>query len=159
VVVRALKRTLPLLVLAALLAGCGSYTKADFTASADAICASTVRATRTITPPSAGHTGAQQLRGLGGYLARLVPLLASESRQIHALKRPVQSAHDRRLLTGYLAALTQSVAEYRQLAQAAQAGDAGAVSKAEATLAASPVTSLAGSYGLRSCAAPGATVA
>jgi hypothetical protein len=146
------------LALAVLLAGCGSYTKRDFAAGANAICASTVRATRALTPAASGQSSTQELRALSGYLDRLVPLLESESKQIHALKRPAGSARERELLTRYLAALTESVAQYKQLAAAAGAGDARAAARAEAVLEASPVTSLASRYGLRSCAAPGATV-
>jgi hypothetical protein len=114
------------LALAGLLAGCGSYTKADFTASADAICASTVRQTRSIPPPTFTSSKKEQLSALAGYLAKVVPIVQSEATHIRALKHPPQDARDRAVLSRYLAALAQTVSDYRQLAEAAgRGGDQG----------------------------------
>lgn len=139
------------MVLAATIAGCGGsgYTKHDFIARADAICASTLRQTRSIAPGTA----------LSTYLAAFVPVLEAEESQLRALRRPPGTANDRATLDHYFAALSQAVAAYRQLAAAAKSGDGQAVSDAEAALGSSPVYSLAASYGLGSCGTPSATVA
>jgi hypothetical protein len=138
------------LALAVVLAGCGGgYTKSDFVARADAICASALRQTRSI-PPGAD---------LGGYLAAVLAVVQSEATQLRALRRPPDTAGDRATLEQYFAALGQTVSDYRQLAAAAQSGDQQIVASAEASLAASPLESLAARYGLRSCGAPTATVA
>jgi hypothetical protein len=157
--VRVAGRIAALVTVLALLAGCGAYTKQDFVARADAICASTVRKTRSLTPPALIGSKAQQLRALAGYLAVVVPLVQSETTQIRALRRPSEDPRDRAALARYLAALAQSAAEYGRLAAAARRGDASAVAGAEAALGTSPVATLADRYGLRSCGTPGATVA
>jgi hypothetical protein len=137
------------LALTVLIAGCGGsgYTKHDFVTRADAICASALRQARSIAPGTALPT----------YLAQYVPVLESEATQLQALRRPPDTAHDRATLTHYFAALAQTVVEYRQLAAAARNGDQQAVTNAEAALGASPVYSLATSYGLTSCGTPGST--
>jgi hypothetical protein len=152
--VRALRATPALLALAAVLAGCGSYTRKDFITAADAICSSTQRQTRAIPPPTAST-----LPALGAYLGHVVPVLQAESKQIRALGRPVQTTAERIALDSYLTALSQSVTGYKQLQAAAAANDAKAVASAEAALRANEVASLAANYGLRSCGTPGATVA
>ena len=152
-------RIIALLALCALPAGCGSYTKGDFVASANAICASTVRQTRSIAPPSFTSSKAQQLSALAGYLADVLPIVQSEAGQIRALQTPVGSARERALLGRYRGALEQTATDYAKLAAAAKRGDAQGVTSAEAALRASQVTSLADAYGLRSCGTPGATVA
>jgi hypothetical protein len=137
------------LALAAAVAGCGgsSYSKRDFLARANAICASALRQTRSIAPGTA----------LATYLSAYVPVLESEETQLRALRRPPGTAHDRATLNQYYAALSQTVAEYRQLAAAVKSGDDQAVTNAEAALGASPVFALATSYGLSSCGTPGST--
>ena len=149
--------TLAVLTLAALAAGCGSgsYTKRDFVARADAICASTLQQTRAISPPSFSHSAEQQLSALAGYLANVVPHVQSEADQLRALRRPTQDARDRAALARYLGALARAIVDYRELAAAAKRGDAQGVASAETALRSSPVASLAASYGLDSCAAPG----
>lgn len=155
-----MKRALLLAVLAALLvAACGAYTKQDFIAGADAICASTVRQTRSLVPPSFAGSKKQQLAALGAYAGNVVPLVQSEDAHIRALQRPSEDAHSRALLARYLGALRQTVGDYEDLAAAAKRGDAAGVAGAEGELHESPVASLAAGYGLRSCAMPGATVA
>jgi hypothetical protein len=147
------------LALIVLAGGCGGgYTKRDFIARADAICASTVRQLRSIPAPSFGQSATGH-DALAGYLAAALPLVQSESRQLHALPRPPQKAADRSVLTSWLGAVAQVVEDYRQFEAAAQRGDAQRVASAEAALRASPVASLAASYGLSSCATPGATIA
>jgi hypothetical protein len=144
---------------AVLLAGCGgSETKQNFAARADAICASTVRQIRSIAPPNFTSSKAQQLSALGGYMAVVSPIVASEAKQLHALQRPAGSARARAALTRYLDALTQTAGDYQTLAAAAKRGDAQGVANAEGALRTSDVTALAQSYGLRSCGTPGATV-
>jgi hypothetical protein len=156
--VRNLGGTVILLTLTALLGACGSsYTKQDFATSADAICASAVRQTRAISPPSFSGGEAQQLSALGHYLSAVVPVLESEAAQIRALRRPGGNASDRARLASYLAALDRAVAEYRQLAAAAARGDAKLVARAEAALQAIPLAANARSYGLQACANPGST--
>jgi hypothetical protein len=151
-------RGLTVVVVAALLGGCGSYTKADFVARADAICASTVRRVRSLTPPSVGDSAAQKLRGLAGYLAEVAPLVRAESASLRALRRPTQKPGERAALARYLHALTAAAGDYVDLASSARRGDGAGVASAEAALRVSPVGSDAASYGLRSCATPGATV-
>jgi hypothetical protein len=139
-------------------AGCGNsgYTKSDFIARADAICTSTLRQTRAlVTPTSTSQPGG----ALAAYLGQLVPLVQSEADQLRALKRPSDSARDTATLTAYYSALTQIVDNYRQLADAAKRGDAQTVTDVEATLRASPVATLAASYGLRTCGTAGSTTA
>ena len=134
---------------AVIAAGCGgsSYTKHDFIVRADAICANTLRQTRSIASGSA----------LSTYLSAYVPLLESEQTQLRALRRPPGTAHDQATLERYFAALSQTVAEYRHLAAAAKAGDDQAVANAESALGSSQVYSLATSYGMSSCGTPGST--
>jgi hypothetical protein len=136
------------------LAGCGSYTKHDFITSADAICASAVRQTRAVPPPSS-----QQVSAVAPYLRTVSPILESEERQIRTLQHPAQSPRDRAALEHYLAALHQFVADFEQFAAAAAAGNAQELASAEAGLRSSPLDALATGYGLRSCGTPGATVA
>lgn len=162
--VRIVRRTLAVLAAAALsglLAGCGSYTRADFIARADAICASTLRMTRTIAPPDFGSTEAGQagaLRALVAYLARAAPLARSEATQLRALRRPAGSAGARAELDRYLAAVTSAAADYSALASAASRGDGQGVAAAEAALRSDPAASLAARYGLHVCGQAGATV-
>jgi hypothetical protein len=139
------------MVVVALVAGCGgsSYTKNDFVARANAICASSRQQTRSIAP-----TGA-----LGGYAAAVLPIVSSEATQLRALKRPAQDARDNATLGQYLGALAQEVQNYRKLASAAKRGDGQGVTAAEAALRASPAPSLAASYGLSACGSPTATSA
>jgi hypothetical protein len=150
--------TLGLLLISAVLTGCGSYTKQDFIARADAICVNTVRQTRLIAPPTATDAGADQLGGLATYTAKVLPLVQSEAAQLRALPRPKGGvAGDRSVLTSFLAAFTGVAADYRNLDSAAASGDAPGVAAAEAALSASRVTALAARYGLRSCGTAGAT--
>lgn len=144
--------------LLALLAGCGSYTRADFIARADAICASTLRAERTIAAPRFTPGAAGQLSTLAAYLSRAAPLVQSQSGQLRALPRPSEDARDRALLTRYLAASARAAGDYAALAAAAQRNDAREVLAAEAALRSSPTTALAITYGLRTCGGAGATV-
>jgi hypothetical protein len=145
-----------LLALTVVVAGCGGsgYTKSDFIARADAICTSTVRQARALTPPA---STSQPGGALAAYLGELVPLVQSEEHQLRALKRPPGKARDSATLTAYYAALAQIVANYRQLEAAARRGDTQTATDVEATLRASPVADLAASYGLRSCGTPGST--
>jgi hypothetical protein len=151
-------RSLAVVAVAALLCGCGSYTKADFIARADAICASAVRKARTVAPPSSGDSAAQRRSALAGYLAAVLPIVRSESSSLLDLRLPTQKPGQRAALAGYLRALTAAVGEYRELAAAAKRGDGAGVTSAEAALRVSKVGADAASYGLRSCATPGATV-
>jgi hypothetical protein len=151
-------KALALLVLAALVAGCGSasYTRHDFVAQANAICAGALRKTRSIVPT---QSGGGQLAVLSGYLKHAVPIVRSEANQLHALKRPPGSDGERALLASYFQELDKTVASYTSLAAAAKRRDAQAAANAEAALRASRATSLATRYGLRSCGTPTATTA
>ena len=146
-------RALALLTIAVALCSCGSYTRADFIAGADAICASAVRQTRTLEPPQS-----EQMSALAAYLARVLPIVRHETRQLRALRRPSQPAQAARRLGRYLAAVAEVGRDYAALAAAAARGSAPAVASAEAELRAIPLASLAAGYGLRSCGTPGATV-
>jgi hypothetical protein len=140
------------------LGGCGSYTKQDFIARADAICTSTVRGTRLIPPPSFTKAGGEQLRALAGYTARVLPLVQAEATELRGLPRPAGgAAADRTTLTGFLGAFTALVGAYRDLELAASRADPPGVARAEAALALNPVAALAARYGLRSCGTAGAT--
>lgn len=150
---------LALLALAAALIGCGSYTKRDFIARADAICASTLRQTRLIAPPSFTQDKAQRLRALAGYAQQVLPLIRSETTQLRGLRRPSQATADRDALTRYLAAAEGVAVDYRDLSTAAAKNDAVGVARAEAALSTSQVGSLAARYGLRTCGTAGATTA
>jgi hypothetical protein len=156
--VPARRLTCCLVVLAATLAGCGSSNKkSDFVARADAICVNAVRAVRSITPPATVGSGPQRLRALALYLGKLAPVVQSEASQIRALKRPSGSAAERAALDRYVGALARFASDYKQLAAAANRGDAAAVASGEAALRASPVAALATAYGLRSCGNAGTT--
>ena len=147
------------LLCACVLTGCGSsYTKHDFVARADAICASAVSDARAIPPPILSGTGPAQLSALAHYLAVVVPIYELEARQLRELKRPQQSATDRVELSRFLAAVSEAASEIRNLAAAAERQDAQGVTSAEATLQANEAGSLASRYGVRSCGAPSATV-
>lgn len=137
------------ILIACLAAGCGGskYTKSDFITRADAICTNALRQSRSIPGGSELPT----------YLGDLVPVLRAEETQLRALPRPPGTAHDRAALERYYAALSHVVQDYQRLAAAAKRGDQDAVTGLEADLQASPVYSLASSYGLRSCGTPGST--
>ncbi len=153
-----LPRAAPTLVLALLAAACGSYTKADFTARADAICASSLRQLRSLAPPSFGSGEVQQRLSLDAYLERALPIVSSEASALRALRRPPGDPHQRAELDRYMQALARNVADYRQLARAAAAGDVSALVRAEHALERDDVDSLAAAYGILSCGAPGATI-
>ncbi len=138
------------LLTAALIVGCGStYTKSDFIARADAICASALRQTRSLSPSTA----------LDQYVAAVLPIVQGEVTQLRALNAPPEDARDKAALAQYFEALGQEVENYRKLAAAAKQNDRQAVTNAEAALRASPAASLATGYGLRACGTPGATTA
>ncbi len=149
------------LVIASLVGGCGgsTYTKGDFVARADAICAGAVRHIRSIPPPGTAQAGTGQDGGLTAYLRSVVPVLETEASQLRALQRPPGTKGEQATLARWYAALDQSVTSYKALAAAAARGDDQGVADAEAALGSSPVYSLAVSYGLRSCGTPGATTA
>ena len=107
-----------------------------------------MRQTRAIGPPAPS---------LAAYLEKVVPLVQSEARQLRALKRPTGTTNDHLTLLRYLSALDRVVGDYRRLEAAAKRGDTVGVATIEAALRASPVATLAASYGLRSCGTPGAT--
>jgi len=156
--VRRKQGTAALLTLAALLAGCGdSYTKSDFVAQANAICASSVRETRGIAPPTFTGSGEERVRALAPYLAKVLPVAKSELDRIRDLERPPGSDRERALLDRYLRALGRAVSDYRDLLAAARRGDPQGVAAAQASLRANPVADLAARYGLRSCGVPGST--
>jgi hypothetical protein len=138
--------------------GCGTYTKSDFIARADAICANALRDTRAIALRSSPGAASSRLNALAGYLAAALPVVESEASQLRAVRRPPDNPRDRALLARYLAAVRADADSYRQLANAARTNDAAGVATAEAALRASPVSTLAARYGLHSCGTPGATV-
>lgn len=141
------------------LGACGSsYTRRDLIARADAICASAIRQTLAIGPPTFGGSSSQQLEGLAQYLARALPIYQSETAQLRGLRAPAQSASDKAKLSRFLQAVSQAAADFRALLASAKQRDPQGVASAEAALRANPVSALAASYGLKSCGAPGATV-
>jgi hypothetical protein len=147
------------LSLALVVAACGSYTKKNFIARADAICAHTLQQLRALPPPvlSGGERG--RLTALARYLDRGVPLIRSEANQLLKLQRPSGSRAQRVLLERFLLAERQVAADYAALAQAAATGSPAAVSSAGAALRDNQVTMLSAQYGLLDCGSAGATVA
>ena len=144
---------------AMLVAGCGSYTKKDFTAQANAICAHTLQELRALPAPAAAGGDRARLVALGGYLGRAAPLIEGEATKLAKLQRPDGSKAQRALLASYLAAEQTTAADYATLARAAASGNAAAVSAAGARLRSSTASGLAAQYGLPDCASPGATIA
>ena len=146
---------LVLAVAALALSACGSSgeSKKDFIARADAICNNTTRDLRNVAAPSS--SGAVTLPALAKYLGAVVPVVASEAKQLKALPRP---ADDQVPLRRYLAAVAATAAHYKALADAARAGDRQAISAATGALRASPASHLAAAYGLKECAGPTGTV-
>ena len=143
---------------AMLLGACGAgYGKRDFTRRADAICASALRDLRALAPPNFGGPALQLRLALSAYDRQALSIVQAELARLRALPRPSQSAHDAAMLHDYLSALNRAVGEYRSLASAVKAGNAGGTAAAETALAANPVAGLAAAYGLRSCSSPGAT--
>ena len=145
--------------LAVALTGCGSYTKKDFTAQADAICAHTLQQIRALPPPVFSGGERARLTALGRYLSRGLPLVQSEERRLVGLRRPPGTRRQRLLLAEFMVAERQVAADYAALAHATTSGSPAEISAAGAALRASPVSALAAEYGLRDCASPGATVA
>ena len=127
-----------------LLAGCGSHpvTRAQVITRADAICTDTLRGVR------ARETGS-------GRVSVLVPLITHEVRELEALPR---AAEDRALLMSYLGAMRTELSQWRALAEAQAGGSRAAVGAALARLSANRAPALAARYGMRDCAAAGATL-
>lgn len=144
---------------ALVIAGCGSYTKKDFVAQANAICSHTLQQLRALPAPVQAGGVRGQLLALGRYLTRAAPLVAAEAAKLTKLRRPSATPAQRGLLTAYLAAERQTAVEYAALARAAATGSPAAVSAAGVTLRSSPAGGLAAQYGLPVCASPGATIA
>jgi hypothetical protein len=112
------------LTVAVVLGGCGSkYTRADFRAGANAICAAAVREARSLTPPAVASSRAEQMKALSAYMSQLVPVVETESMQLLKLKTPPGTAREQTELKRYLAAVSQVAAQYRQLEVAARHGD------------------------------------
>jgi hypothetical protein len=145
-----------LLICASALDACGSSapTRSDVIARANAICETAFRDAHTVAPPAASGGGGSSLPALAKYLKRVTPIVDTEVAGLRALPRP---AEDRALLERYLAAMTASATQYRDLAVAADRGDSAGVASALAALRASPATSLAARYGFGSCAESAAT--
>lgn len=142
------------MVLTVLLTGCGtSYTKADFIARADAICAAALRDTRSIPPPAG-----QQLTDLSDYASRVLKIQRHEQSALAALPLPPQSTTQAALLRQFLAAGKKVEQDYAGLVSAARRNNLVGVTGAEAALRALPFSALAGRYGLRTCGSAGATV-
>lgn len=148
-----------LCITALAITGCGSYTKQDFVAQANAICSHTLQQLRALPAPSQAGGGRAQLLALGRYLTRAAPLVAAQADKLAKLQRPSASQAQRRLLNAYLAAEHQTALDYAALARAAGTGRAAAVAAAGVRLRSSPASGLATQYGLSECASPGATIA
>ena len=138
------------------LAGCGAYTKRDFVAQANAICASAVRQARAVIPrQTSGSTVGTA--AVDRYLLRADAILESEARGLRSLRRPAQTEGQRGELRAYLDALTLVVADYGQLAAAARRRDGKAINRLESALQATGLDALAARYGLNACALPSGT--
>lgn len=146
------------LALALACAGCGSYTKQDYVARADAICANALRATRSIAVRASPSASAQDPSVLAAYLQAALPVIQTEAQQLQRLRRPDDNARDRAVLSHYLRAVVRDASAYRRLATAAEHNDPQGIANAQAALRTSPVASLASEYGLHTCGTSGATV-
>jgi hypothetical protein len=146
---------LVLAVAALALSACGlsGESKKDFIARANAICNNATRDLLNVAAPAT--TGSVTLPALAKYLGAVVPIVASEAKQLNALPRP---AGDQAALRRYLAAVAATAGHYKALADAARAGDRQAISAATGALRASPASRLAAAYGLKECAGPTGTV-
>lgn len=144
-----MRRLAETVVAAACLAAtaCGGHTvtKKDVIARANGICINTLRAVRSLPPPSGG---AGSPSALAPYLQKVAPIVEKEASETRALPRPAQ---DHTLLNRYVAAVTSSANQYRALARAAKDDDSAALSQGLAALRASPVPALAARYGLTRC--------
>lgn len=139
---------LGVLVLVSLLAGCGSYTRRDFDARANAVCSSALRTLRAL--PAGG--------GVVAYLHAAIPVITRESHELSSLRRPPLAPRQAELLRRFLASVAASPAEFRGLARAEATGSPSAVAAAAAPLRAAQTVSLSAALGLTDCGAPGATV-
>jgi hypothetical protein len=137
-----------------MLASCGdsAVSRREFVARADAICASALRRTREIPPPTGTGT-----RALATYLDTVMPVLRSEGRQLRGLPRPATGPG--RQLTAFLSSFDAALGHYAAVAAAARRGDAAAVAREEASVRAAPTAALAARYGLRVCGAAPSTAA
>lgn len=136
-------------------AGCGSAaTKQDVIARADAICASTLHDVRAVAPPAVVGASHAAMAAFASYLDRVLAIVETEAAQLRKLPRPQP---DRGLLERYVESVARLAGDYRALAAAARAADAGGVANAEAALRASDAPALAAAYGLRTCASSGTT--
>jgi hypothetical protein len=142
------RTTALLAVTAAVVAGCGSYTKKDYVSQADGICIAALHRFRTL--PARG--------GVASYLRSALPILSGEIRQLRSLRRPAQSARSRAAQERWLAALSRSGDLFATLARVAAAGDLRGVSSTERMLAGEPVAALAAAYGVGACGTPGPTI-
>jgi hypothetical protein len=133
-------------------AACGhTATKQDVVAQANAICSNALRAVRDLPPPAGATTAGP---AVAAYLAKVVAIVNKEAASTRALPRPAQ---DRAVLNRYVAAVSASARQYEVLAAAAKNSDAVGVSRALASLRASPVPGLAVQYGLTRCSASAST--
>jgi hypothetical protein len=135
---------------ALVLAGCGSASKKDVIARADAICAGTQRDLRALTPP----TGSS-LSALASYFGQVVLITDNEATQVHKLPRPKQ---DLAALDRWIQSVQLAAGDFRALASAAKLADRQAFDTALAALRTSDETGLAERYGARVCAASSGTV-
>jgi hypothetical protein len=141
-----------------MLGGCGSYTKRDFAARANAICVAAVRQERSLAPPSFTGSASHRSASLAAYLRRLLPIVDAESKQLRRLPRPSQTAHNRAALAAYLRAVTTTTAGFHALQAAAASGSPQRVTAAARALSSSDLPALAAAYGLRACASPAASI-
>ncbi len=139
------------------IAGCGSYTKADYVQRAEGICTSTLDAVRRLAPPDQSGSTAHRDSSLTAYLNRVLPLMQRQLKRLRALPRPSQSQIQERALNAYLAGLRSSVAQFIVLTAAARSSTAGVVNSIAASLATEQLSRLARAYGLKTCSSSGAT--
>jgi hypothetical protein len=130
-------------------AACGSATKKDVIARANAICATAQRDLRALTPPAGAS-----MSELAAYFGHVVPIVETEAKQVGALPRPQQ---DLVVLNSWIHNVTIAAGEFRALLTAARLGDRAAVNTALAALRTNHDTELAARYGAGICAASAGT--
>jgi hypothetical protein len=131
-------------------AGCGSITKKDVIARANAICATAQRDLRAVAAPSSTSPAA-----LVSYLGQVVPIVDIEASQFRALPRPKQ---DLPVLGRWIESVQFAAADFRALRAGARLNDRQAINTAYAALRTSDETALAARYGAGVCAASTGTV-
>jgi hypothetical protein len=144
-------------VLALAVTACGAVTHRQYVTRADGICAATLRATRSLTPPQQTGTLEQQLRSLSAYYGRIASLLRKQDRELRALTKPKQTPRQQAELNRYLVSLSTVAGYFSKLAADAGSGKPEQLASLDSALSGEFLGQLARSYGLRECSSSGST--